>query len=352
MLTRMATEMRDTLKPFDPAAGHRSAVPEEARQDDLRRILATPPRDDTKRHVSRPVGRRTSGRRLAWGSGAAAVVAGAVVATLTLGGSPSLAYEATPAPLVITATSDARPAGDVLREIAGRAGKLPATTGAYQHLVTESWSLWTRVDDERVVSAVVPARTESWRGDDGSGKVVVGTGEPYFPSAEHREAWEDDGSFGDGDKPQTELFGAGQFPAMWKDAPPADPAKLADWLAIAHPRENGPAETIVAVTDLARERVLDPALRAGVLRVLATLPGLTHEGAVVDRMGRAGEAFVLVSDFSGLPTHYTLVVDPRTGELLGYEKELRTEAGKLDVKLPAVIGYDLFVTAGRTAQPN
>ncbi|BAL92746.1 hypothetical protein AMIS_75260 [Actinoplanes missouriensis 431] len=351
MLTRMATEVRDMLKPLDPAAGHRSAVPEEARQDDLRRILATA-HHDAKPHGSRPAQPRPTGRRLAWGSGTAAVVAGAVVATLALGGSPTLAYEATPAPLVITATSDARPAGDVLREIAGRAGRLPAATGPYQHLVTESWSLWTRIDDERVVSAVVPARTESWRGDDGSGKVVVGTGEPYFPSAEHREAWEDDGSYGDGDKARTESFGAGQFPAMWKDAPPADPAKLADWLAIAHPRENGPAETIVAVTDLARERVLDPALRAGVLRILATLPGLTHEGAVVDRMGRAGEAFVLMSDFSGLPTHYTLVVDPRTGELLGYEKELRTTAGKLDVKVPAVIGYDLFVTAGRTSQPN
>ncbi|GAA2638610.1 hypothetical protein [Paractinoplanes durhamensis] len=131
---------------------------------------------------------------------------------------------------------------------------------------------------------------------------------------------------------------------MWRGAAPA-PAGVKSWLAIGHPAANGPAETLVAVADLARERVLSPELRAAVLRTVAELPGLTYDGTVTDRAGRAGEAFSLISDYSGLPTKYTLIVNPADGTLLGYETMLTTTAGKLDVQVPAVIGYETYVTA-------
>ncbi|BBH64062.1 hypothetical protein ACTI_07470 [Actinoplanes sp. OR16] len=347
MLTRMAAEARALVKPLDPAAHTQPVVPEQARAEDLRRILASAGHGHARR-----AGSPRAARKLAWGSAAAAVVAGAVATAVTLTASPSLAYNATPAPLVITKTGDAGSAAEILTAIAARAEKSPATAGAYDHLVTESWSLWSRIDDEQVTSAVIPTRTESWRSGDDAGTTITTLGAPTFPSKAHREAWEDSGSPGEKTTPTTQSFAEGRFPAMWSDEPPTDLKALQNWLTIGHPTTNGPAETVVAITDLARENALTPATRANVLRILASLKGLTHEGTATDSQNREGEAFSLVSDHTGLPTHYTLLIDPTTGALLTYEQELRTTAGKLAVKLPAVISYELYLKAEETNQPG
>jgi hypothetical protein len=135
----------------------------------------------------------------------------------------------------------------------------------------------------------------------------------------------------------------------WRPGSPLTSA--ATRLSVGHPVENGPAETVVAVTDLARERVLTPAERAAVLRVVAALPGLTYRGEVADRAGRPGEAFSIDSAYSGLMTRYTLIVDPRGGGLLGFEEMLTRSAGKLNVAIPSVIGYESYLVADHAAMP-
>ncbi|MFD0636241.1 hypothetical protein ACFQ9X_36405 [Catenulispora yoronensis] len=94
--------------------------------------------------------------------------------------------------------------------------------------------------------------------------------------------------------------------------------------------------------------MLSPAARAGVLRVLATVPGLLDLGTTTDRAGRAADAFAVEGDYSGLPTRYTLLVDPATGAVLGDEVVLTQSAGGRKVSIPAVIGYDLYEVAERT----
>ncbi|MGX6600933.1 sigma factor [Micromonosporaceae bacterium Da 78-11] len=198
--------------------------------------------------------------------------------------------------------------------------------------------------------AIVPTRTETWRRADDSGRLRASYQEPQFPAGTDRWWWRLHGSPGGGDHPRSEDYPPGGFPAMWAGRPPT--TGFADWLQIGHPVENGPAEVLVAVTDLVRERVLTPADRAAVLRTVADLPGLSSDGTVVDRAGRPGQAFSLVSDYSGLPTRYTLIVDPVTGAPLGFESMLTTRAGKLDVRVPAVIGYETYATAEFAGDPG
>jgi hypothetical protein len=112
--------------------------------------------------------------------------------------------------------------------------------------------------------------------------------------------------------------------------------------------ENGPAERLVAIQDAYRSMPIPPAVRAAMLRYLTATPGLSVAGTVTDRAGRAGIAFALDSDYSGLPTHYVLIIDPQTGQLLADEATLTTSAGKLNVRIPSVIDYEIFLSATYT----
>ena len=124
---------------------------------------------------------------------------------------------------------------------------------------------------------------------------------------------------------------------------PADDAALERTLAIGHPVENGPVERLVAVQDAYGQMPLPPAVRAAVLRFVAATPGIMLTGRVTDRAGRPGIAVSLDSDYSGLPTRYTLIFDEDDGRLLGDEEMLTTTAGKLNVPVPSVIGYTTYI---------
>ena len=58
----------------------------------------------------------------------------------------------------------------------------------------------------------------------------------------------------------------------------------------------------------------------------------------------------LTSAMSGLPTRYVLIFDQVTGQLLDDEEILTRTAGKLNVAIPAVISYTVYLRAGRTSQ--
>jgi hypothetical protein len=87
------------------------------------------------------------------------------------------------------------------------------------------------------------------------------------------------------------------------------------------------------LSDLASRRqkeVLDPAVQAAFLRVIATKEGMTVAGAVTDRVGRRGVGVSATlhnpPEIGGYPTvgpesqDITLIFDPDTGALLDYEE--------------------------------
>jgi hypothetical protein len=173
--------------------------------------------------------------------------------------------------------------------------------------------------------------------------MTPGFAKPQLRNRDEREKWQRLGRPGADSSPTTEVLQP-NTPREFSGPAPADRAALARYLTQGHPPENGPGETIVAITDLVRDRVLGSAQRAALLRVLASVPGLTYTGQTSDRAGRKGEAFTLRNAHGGLLHDDTLVVDPASGRLLDAE-ELLLQRGKLDVRVPAVIQYELYLTS-------
>jgi hypothetical protein len=183
---------------------------------------------------------------------------------------------------------------------------------------------------------------QSWA-PDLSGRLVVTAGEPYFPSVEHRRAWEQNAPVAEGDTLREIVFGPGEYSTAYAAEPPVGVPAMEAYLQAGQPgAPPDPARLVAAVTDLRREWRLGPAQRAAILQVLAQAPGVRELGGTTDRLGRSGEAFAVESDHSGLPTRYVLVVDASSGELLASEQWLTTDAGQLDVQPPAVIAYTAF----------
>jgi hypothetical protein len=205
-------------------------------------------------------------------------------------------------------------------------------TGRYAHVTVSSWNLYTRIDNQQVTSTVVPRLRDTWTAADGSGRLRVTTDRP-------------------GRRPRVDdsTEAAGGLGLMWPlGSLSADDVTLAEQLAAGHPAGNGPAERLVAITDAYLQMPIPPAVRAALLRYLAATPGLRLLGDVVDRNGRSALGFAVDSAYSGLPTRYTLVFDPHDGRLLDSEQMLTTTAGRLNVPIPSVIGYQLFLSAGYT----
>jgi hypothetical protein len=332
--TLVPPTVRDAVDAANPVRHDPEAPLDERARDDLARILATPPAGTRRPAVRHP-------RRLVLTAVAATGLAAAMVVTGTgthwplgihLPGGGS-AYAATPPPLTYTpAGTDAAAA---LREIAARTAELPddTGTGTYAYVETRDWSLFTRIDDDQPVhSEVVESRNRNWSADDGSGRSWTRYRAPlHLPEVDDT------------------TYGPGELGLHWAlRSLPADDTALARALEAGHPVENGPAERLVAIGDAYRQMPLPPATRAAVLRYLAATPGLRLAGRVTDRAGRSGLAVQLDSDYSGLPTRYTLIFDPDDGRLLGREEMLTTRAGKLNVKVPSIIGYEVFLESHYT----
>ncbi|GAB3933267.1 hypothetical protein GCM10027614_03860 [Micromonospora vulcania] len=147
-------------------------------------------------------------------------------------------------------------------------------------------------------------------------------------------------------------YPAGQFHSGWSGAVPTDPTALRAWFTTGMTVDVAPVQYLEYVAELAGVRLLSPAQRAAALRLLASLPGITVSGTVTDRAGRAGEAFSITSDAHGLPAQYTVIVDARSGSLLGYEEVLTTTAGMLNVTIPAVISYRSYLVAEYAVMPR
>ncbi|GAA0221639.1 CU044_5270 family protein [Cryptosporangium japonicum] len=336
------TDLRRLFGPLDPGA---EKIPPADRDADLRTIL----RGDAVRTPTPTASTRLTRRRaLLGGAAAAAVLAG--ITPIVLDSSPA-AYAATPPPLAYQ-QKPSTAAAPALERIAARTAARPDDSGQgrYRHISVVGWYLDSATRAGATRSAIVPRRTETWLAGDGSGRSVTTTQPPAFGSEDDRHWWS---RLGDDDARTVRTWTSGEDVRTWTQPAPADPRRMARFLQVGHPVSNGPAGVLTAAADLCREQVLAPRQRAALLRTLATLPGLRAAGPVTDRSGRYGEAFVLDSSYSGLPTRYTLIVDATTGRFLGWEEMLTEDAGRLNVRIPAVTSYETLArseytrTAGR-----
>ncbi|UCM88087.1 CU044_5270 family protein [Streptomyces marincola] len=253
---------------------------------------------------------------------AAGMAATAGVAALVLlpeaGGDAGRAHAVTPPPLRYVSAAADRSASEVLGEIADRAAALPEPTGKAVGTRYRVWSLSTQVASGSVTSEVV--------------------------ATDVRNEWHPDGSL---TQIQETPEGAETFtdaPSAYAQPAPAGDEAFAAWLEAAHGRPTGDIMALQAAAhDLVTQQALGPDQRAAFLRMLAGTEGLEYDGEVTDRAGRDGQAFSAVSSSSGLPTRYTFIIDPATGDVLGQEDTLTESAGELDVPIPSVIGYEVYL---------
>ncbi|MET7979697.1 CU044_5270 family protein [Streptomyces mirabilis] len=301
----------------------------------LGRIMALPRATTVTRGEIRGMSRRK------WLlAGTAVVTAAAIgfVASDMFGTTAQPAYAVTPRPLKYTSTE--QPASGVLEEIAARTEKLAPDTpaGGSQQFVQDSWSLSTRIDGIQVTSAVIPERRTTWKKPDGSEKWTVQTQKPQFQSDKQREVWKDAGSVGATPEKYSDSSGPADMSDERNHEAPTDPRAMRRWLALGYETQ-GPGETFDSVSERLLDRSFSPEQRAALLRALKNVPGIDYRGKTKDRAGRTGDAFSVTSAYGGLPKLQTLVFDPEDGSLLSYEEELVSNAGKLNVKTPAVTLY-------------
>ncbi|MFE3253677.1 CU044_5270 family protein [Streptomyces sp. NPDC059209] len=288
-------------------------------------------------------------RRHRWSLAGVAVATSATVgfvAVFTLGPTAQPAYAVTPNPLSYSHTGD--PAAPVLEEIAEEAErvstKTPSGENGSQYFEQESWSLSTRIDGIQVTSAIVPERRETWTKPDGSARWKVRTQPPEFENPSQRDEWEDAGSIGEESQEYADSRGPADPSDPRNQPAPTDPAAMGKWLSLGY-QNPGRGEIFDSVSERNLDRIFSLTQRTALLRHLATLDGVAYRGSVKDRSGRPGEAFSVRSSYGGLPKVQTLIFDSRTARLLAYEEELTTDAGKLNVKVPAVVLYVTYLEA-------
>jgi hypothetical protein len=289
---------------------------------DLNKILASP--------LGLSATPRRTGFRWTWAAAvAAAVTIGITCAVVSHLGDGAVAYAATPEPLHYIPIAGTSSPTQLLDDIASRVAQRPNDIGssAVANVHVKEWNLGTRVEGRLVESSVVAKEVNKWVRTDGAGRVVTSYSDANLTGAGSDQS-----------------FGPGQLGLQWPlGSLSSEPQPLKEQLAIGHPVENGPAERLMAIKDAYLEMPLPPSTRAAVLRYLAATPGLRIDGEVSDRLGRPGLAFSVDSDFSGLPTRYTAILDQASGRLLDFEEELTTRAGKLNVPVPSIIGYTVFL---------
>lgn len=281
----------------------------------LQRILLDP----TVASVQRPC-------RRSWPYGVMGVAAAAsvMVAVQLFGGTGAPVFAATPPPLSASHAPTPTGAAATLRSLARTVSALPDDlgSGSVAQVSMQSWSLFTRIDGAQVQSVVVPQEETIRTQPDGTASVLR---EYAYEGESHKE------DFTTHDQLDYPFRGLS-----------SEDNELARQLAVGHPASNGTAGRFDSIVQAYRQAPVEPATRAAILRFVASSAGVETIGSVKDRLGREGVGFTVDSSYSGLPTRYTLIFDNQDGRLLGYEEMLTSDAGKLNVRIPAVIAYIAF----------
>ena len=315
--------------PLDGRAEHR-----------LQRLLNEPRPGRRFRPLPASAG-RTGRARLVWGLAATAVVL--VIAVNAVLGDPGTSRAvAAPRPLTVHAASAPVPLRDMvaLADAAAAAGSPGPRKGTH----VQSWSLG--MSDGKPPVTLPEERVVRWRADASHTELVVAT-DPRRPS---RPVLTDEGGephlVADG-----HVISRTTYPPMWSDAPPEAPpphtaARLRVYLTeIARTQADrgtaalSTAELLDAVAELLGHWTLGARESAAVVRLFAGTGGLRPAGEVTDRLGRPGHAYV----YDARGVRHMLILEPRTGAVLGMEDTFTEDAPEYGVKAGAVMGYSAWM---------
>ncbi|MEU4928213.1 CU044_5270 family protein [Streptomyces yokosukanensis] len=283
--------------------------------------------------------RRTPRARLLWGLAATAVVL-ATTLTALLAGPNSQPAVAAPRPLAVRAHSTAVPLHQMAELAAAAAAD--GSPGLRRGTHVQSWSL--AMSDGKPPVTLPEERVVRWNADDSHTEVVVAT-DPSRPGRPVLTDGDEDGAprlVEDG-----KVLSRTTYPPSWSDAPPEarpphDPAALRAYLAeTLHPRTGSLAtpELLDTVKELLDHWTLGARESAALVRILTDAGGLRPVGQVTDRLGRPGQAYV--NDGPG--ERRMLILEPRTGAVLGIETTFARDDPRYGVKAGDVMEYSAWM---------
>ncbi|MFF7188341.1 CU044_5270 family protein [Streptomyces sp. NPDC008222] len=297
--------------------------------------------DRRLRHLLRsgtPVRRTRHVRRWVWSLAAAGAVA-AVAATLLLSGAGTTPAVAAPRPLTVRAGSSPLPLGELADRAAAAHGSLPLRQGTH----VQTWSLsLSSGPGSRPPITLPEERVVRWRADDSHTELVVATdprhpGKPVITDADGTPRTVQDGH----------VLSRKTYWPSWSDAPPqAQPPHTAAALRayleeIDTTTTMNTSELVGAVCELLDNWTLGSREDAALVRVLADAKGLRPVGAVTDRLGRPGQAYVY--DDAAHAGRGMLILDPVTGAVLGLESTATRADPEYGLKAGEVLSYSAWM---------
>lgn len=239
---------------------------------------------------------------------------------------------------------------------AAAAAEPPAPRLPYLYLETRSLSVDTASAGGEIWSVHHAELREEWSAPDGSGHVRVKVEAPSFVGPGDRAAWEAAGSpnflaHGFAGSSSEEDVPAGSFEAAGDL--PTDPDLLARRLRSEAEEGHGSAPLAARMLELIAEDLRNPAVapeqRAALYRAAQEVPGLEYLGRSTDPEGRQGVAVGISSGYSGGPTTYSLVYDPRSTDVLAYEVEAQGPVAYADSEGPLVISATVYLKSAAVA---
>lgn len=292
-----------------------------------------------RRHAAgTAAGIRTTSRKSAWHrirtlvaiTSVAMLVATAIVFGPGLVGPRGQVMAQTPAPLSYQQLSPAVTAGDLLQQLAFKAGRQSSPkVGAYAYVKSRSWSLTytataseSRGGDVTTDGKVIPSVRELWLALDGSGRIHETRG-GHLTAA------------------------SGKLPPhtiRHNSILPTNVAEIEELLARAHPGY-GVYEWFVAVGDVANQGPIPPESLQALLTYLSRQRGMKVLGDVTDRIGRHGVAVTTTMTRDARTIQYVLILDPDTGTPWGLEQVTHVDPA-LPIELPATTSYTAWEVTG------
>ncbi|KOV63949.1 CU044_5270 family protein [Streptomyces sp. MMG1121] len=323
----------DLLRRANPVPAHGPYFGDGPTDHCAERRLESLPYEDAGRRART----RAPRARLLWGLAATAVVL-ATTLTALLGGTSAPPAVAAPRPLAVRAHSAAVPLHQ-LAELAAVAAA-DGSPGLRKGTHVQSWSLGMSEDKPPVT--LPEERVVRWNPDDSHTELLVAT-DPRCPG---RPVLTDEG-----DEPRLvadgHVLSRTTYPPSWSDAPPDarpphTPAALRVYLTeSAHTGGDALStpELIDGVHELLNHWTLGSRESAALVRLLAQERGLRPVGQVTDRLGRPGQAYV----YDAPGARRMLILDPRTGAVLGSEAIFTRDVPRFGVRAGDVMEYSAWM---------
>ncbi|MEW2436772.1 CU044_5270 family protein [Streptomyces caniferus] len=290
-------------------------------------------------------------RRLVMGLTAVSAAAVAALA-LTFSGAGSSPAVAAPLALSLHADSPSVPLDVLARKAEARARAAGPGDGPRRGSHLQSWYMSMESGPDADPPVTVPEERITRWNDDGSGSELVVATDPRHPGRpvihDNDGRWQ---TVSDGKVLHRKTYPAGseaQHSGLAsRTRPSTDPAALREQLSWLYGGPDGVRTTpqlLSALSSFRQEWTPGPRETAAVVRMLADAGGLRQAGKVTDRLGRHGLAYVYDGpDGATNSTRQMVILDPRTGELLGLEITFTKDEPDFRIKAGEVMSYEAWM---------